>query len=139
MPVSAFTKFEKFSEDLSKKVHNLDTDTLSVYLTNATPNAATHSLKSDIAEISTGNGYTGPQDSQNVVSRSGGVTSIVGTDVVITASGAVGPFRYAILFNDTPTSPLDPLVGFWDYGAAITLQSSDVFTVDFGTSLFTVT
>lgn len=137
--MASFNKFEIFTEDLAKKVHNLHSDTLNLYLTNATPNLATHVVKTDLAEISTGNGYTGPVDTQNSVSRSGGVTSVLGTDIVVTASGAVGPLRYAVLYNDTPTSPLDPLIGEWDYGSSISLAASETFTVDFGSSLFTLT
>lgn len=137
--MASFNKFEIFTEDLAKKVHNLHSDTLNLYLTNATPNLATHVVKTDLAEISTGNGYSGPVDTQNSVSRSGGTTSVLGTDIVVTASGAVGPFRYAVLYNDTPSSPLDPLIGEWDYGSSISLAASETFTVDFGSSLFTLT
>lgn len=138
--MAAFNKFETFSEHLAEKVHNLDTDTLKVYLSNTAPNAATHAVKADLAEISAGNGYTaGGNDTQNATSRSGGTTSITGTDVVITASGgSVGAFRYVPLYNDTPTSPADPLIGWWDYGSALTLADGESFTVDFGLSLFTL-
>lgn len=139
--MAAFVKFETFSEHLAEKVHNLDTDTLKVYLSNAAPNAATHTIKANIAEISAGNGYTaGGPDTQNVTSRTGGVTSVIGTDATITAAGgSIGPFRYAILYNDTPTSPADPLIGYWDYGSAITLADGEFLTLDFDTSLFTIT
>ena len=137
--MAAFNKFEIFPEDLAKKVHNLHTDTINAYLTNNAPNGATHVVYGDIAQISTGNGYTGPVDTQNSVSRSGGTTNILGTDIVITASGAVGPFRYVPIYNDTPASPTDPLIGWWDYGSAITLASGETFTIDFGSSMFTLT
>jgi hypothetical protein len=136
--MAVFNRFNIFSEDLSEKVHNLDADTLRVYLSNTTPSASAHAVKADLAEISTGNGYTGGVDTQNATSRSGAVTSVTGVDVVITATGAVGPFRYVVLFNDTPTAPADPLIGWWDYGSSISLANGETFTVDFGTSMFTV-
>lgn len=137
--MATFNKFEVFSEHLSEKVHNLDTDTLKVYLSNTAPNAATHALKADLAEIAAGNGYTaGGNDTLNATSRSGGTTSVTGTDIVVTATGAVGPFRYAVLYNDTSASPLDPLIGWWDYGSAISLANGETFTVDFGASILTV-
>jgi hypothetical protein len=138
--MASFVKYEVFSENLSEKVHNLDADTLKVLLSNTAPNVATHAVKADATEISAGNGYTaGGEDSQNATSRSGGTTSVTGTDIVWTASGGtIGPFRYAILYNDTPASPADPLIGYWDYGSSITLAATETFTTDFGSSLFTV-
>ncbi len=111
-----------------------------MYLTNAAPDAAADAVKADLAEISAGNGYTaGGEDAQNDYTESGGTGTCTGVDIVWTASGGtIGPFRYAVLYNDTPTSPADPLIGWWDYGSAITLQDGDTFTVDFGASMFTV-
>lgn len=136
--MASFVKFEAFSEHLAEKVHNLDADTLRVYLSNTTPDVAADAVKADLAEISTGNGYTGAVDTQNATSRSGGTTSVTGVDVVITATGDVGPFRYVVLFNDTPTSPADPLIGYWDYGSSISLANGETFTIDFGASMFTI-
>jgi hypothetical protein len=138
--MAAFNKYEVFSENLAEKVHDLNADTLKVLLSNTAPNAATHQVKADATEIGAGNGYAaGGDDTQNSTSRSGGTTSVVGVDVTVTASGGpVGPFRYVILYNDTPASPLDPLIGWWDYGSSITLQDGEAFTTDFGASMFTV-
>lgn len=136
--MASFVKFEAFSEHLAEKVHNLDADTLRVYLSNTSPNVATHAVKGDLAEITNQNGYTAPVDTQNATSRTGGTTSVTGVDVVITATGAVGPFRYVVLYNDTPTSPADPLIGYWDYGSSISLANGETFTIDFSTSMFTV-
>ena len=139
--MAAFSKFEAFSEHLAEKVHDLNADTLKVYLSNTTPSASLDAVKADLAEIAGGNGYTaGGHDAQNATSRTGGVTSVTGVDIVITAAGgSVGPFRYAVLYNDTPTSPADPLVGSWDYGSALTLADGEAITIDFGTSLLTIT
>lgn len=141
MPTSAFTKFQAFSEHLAEKVHDLNADTLKVYLTNTAPDVAADAVKADLAEISAGNGYSaGGPDTQNTTSRSGGTTSVVGVDATITASGGdIGPFRYAVLYNDTPASGVvDPVIGYWDYGAPVTVLDGESFALDFGSSLFTV-
>ncbi len=139
--MASAVKFQKFVRDLGLGVHNLDTGALKVYLTNATPNAATHAVRADIADISAGNGYTaGGADVSGVYTESGGTGTLVTSDVTFTASGGtVGPFRYAVLYNDTPTSPADPLIQYWDYGSSITLADGETFTVDFGASVLTIT
>lgn len=137
--MATFNKFEQFSEDLAEGVHNFSADQVEFYLSNTTPSASADAVKADLAEISTGNGYTGPVDLQNGTSRTGGTTSVTGVDATVTASGGtVGPFRYVVVQNTTPTSPLDPLIGYLDYGSAITLADGESFDVDVGTSLFTV-
>lgn len=140
--MASFVKYQNFVEDLGNKVHDLfgTNDTLKIALTNTAPNTATHAVLADITEISAGNGYTaGGTDTQNDGTESGGTLTVTGVDVVFTASGAVGPFRYAVLYNDTPVSPANPLIGYWDYGSSVTLASGETFTVDFGASLlFTI-
>lgn len=137
---AAFNKFEVFSENLAEGVHNFAAagHTVNCYLSNTTPNAATNAVKTDLAEIATGNGYTGPRDTQNDTSRTGGTTSVTAVDIVVTATGAVGPFRYVPAYNDTPTSPADPLLGWWDYGSSISLANGETFTIDFGSSMLTI-
>lgn len=136
-----YNKFEIFTEDLAEKVHDCNADLFKVYLSNAVPSASADAVKADLAEISAVNGYpSGGSDVQNSTSRAGGVTSVLGVDVVWTASGgAFGPFQYVALYNDTPTSPADPLIAWWDYGSAVTVNNGESFTVDFGSSLFTIT
>jgi hypothetical protein len=139
--MAAYNKFEVFTENLLEKVHDIDLDTIKVYLSNAAPNVATHQVKADIAEIAGGNGYTaGGHDAQLATSRAGGTTSVNGTDIVITASGgSIGPFRYAVLYNDTPVAPADPLISYWDYGQSIIVAAGETFTVDFSPTVFTLT
>lgn len=134
--MASFNKFNAFVEHLAEKVHNLGSDTLKVALTNTAPSSA-NSTFSDITEISSGNGYTAGGTAATISSSSqtSGTYKLVLADVVFTASGgSIGPFRYAVLYNDTPTSPADPLIGYWDYGSSVTLADTESFTVDFNAS-----
>lgn len=139
--MAAFVKFYQFVEDLGAKVHDLQAsgDTLKIYLTNATPSQADDATKADLIGITEENGYA-PADVQQDYSQTTGTASLTGTDVIFTASGgSFGPFRYVVLYNDTPTSPADPLIGYWDYGSSITINAGETFTVDFATTLLTLT
>lgn len=141
--MAAFNKYNVFVENLAEKVHNLASDTLKVMLSNTAPNAATHAVRADATEIAGGNGYTsgGNQSTQSSSSQTGGTYTLVTGDPATwtAAGGTIGPFRYAILYNDTPTSPADPLIGWWDYGSSVTLGIGETFTVDIGASTLTLT
>lgn len=131
--MAAANKFNQFVEDVAEKVHNLQSDTLKVMLTNTAP-VATNAVRADITEIAAANGYTagGTQSVQSSSAQTSGTYKLVLADVTYTAAGgSIGPFRYPVLYNDTPTSPADPLILFWDYGASITLTDGNSFTVDF--------
>lgn len=144
--MASFVKYEQFVADLCSGVHQLQTGTshvLRVALTNSAPNAATHAVRADITELSTANGYTSGGISVGTITgaeTSGTFKCTGGTDPVWTATGAGFTARYAVLFNDTPTSPADPLIGYWDYGSSFTLAAGETFTVDLDQSngLFTV-
>lgn len=140
--MATFNKYNQFVEDLANKVHDLvgTNDTLKVALSNTAPNAATHAVLADAAEIAPGNGYSaGGADVQNDGAESGGTLTVTGVDVTFVASGgSMAAFRYIVLYNDTPTSPADPLIGWWDRGSELTLAAGESLTVDFGASLFTV-
>lgn len=134
--MAAFNKFQAFVENVAEKVHNLGADTLKVLLTNTAP-VATNAVKGDLTEISAGSGYSAGGTAATISSsaQTTGTYKLVLADVVFTASGgSIGPFRYAVLYNDTPTSPADPLIGWWDYGSSITLLDGETFTVDFDAS-----
>lgn len=131
--------FESFALALGTGLHNLATDTFKVALTNTAPTAATDDQFADITEIAAGNGYTaGGTDIQNGYTQTGGVGTMTAVDVVFTASGgSIGPFRYAVIYNDTAAGK--ELLGYYDRGSSLTLNDGDTFTVDFGASLYTFT
>lgn len=131
--MASANKFNAFVENLAEKVHNLGADTLKVMLTNTAP-VASNSVRGDLTEISAGNGYSAGGTAATISSsaQTAGVYKLVLADVVFTASGgSIGPFRYVTLYNDTPTSPADPLIQWYDYGSSITLADTETFTVDF--------
>ncbi len=131
--MATFNKFNAFVEHLAEKVHNLGADTLKLMATNSAP-VAGNSVFADLTEISAGNGYSagGPTVTISASAQTSGVYKLTLADVAITASGgSIGPMRYFVLYNDTPTSPADPLIGWWDYGSAITLADGEIVTIDF--------
>jgi hypothetical protein len=128
--MAAFIKFQDFSEQLIRGIHDFDAHTFKVYLSNTAPSASLDAVKADLAEITAGNGYTAGGNATTItVAEVTGTTTVSGTEVVFTATGAVGPFQYAVLYNDTSTSK--NLVGAWDYGSAISLATGETFTVRF--------
>jgi hypothetical protein len=130
--MAAFNKFNSFVEALAEKVHNLGSDTLKVMLTNTAP-VATNTIKANLTEIAAGNGYTAGGNTASVTSSaqtSGTYKLVLGDPATWTASGgSIGPFRYAVLYNDTATDK--NLIGFYDYGSEVTLADGESFAVDF--------
>jgi len=140
--MATFNKFQDFVEQLGKGVHQLHAagHTLKVYASNAVPSASLDAVKADLAEITAQFGYpAGGTDIQNDYTEAGGTGTLTGVDVVWTAAGgSFGPLQYIALYNDTPAAPADPLIGWWDYGSAVTVLDGETFTVDFGASVLTV-
>lgn len=125
--MAVFNKFNQFVEDIAEKVHNLGSDQLTIALCNSAP-VATNSVLADISQIS----YTN-LSARNVTTSSSVQTSgtykLTCADLTLTASGAVAPFRYVVLYNSTTAS--GNLIGYYDYGSSVTLASGDTFTIDF--------
>lgn len=131
--MATYNKFNDYVEQLSKAVHNWSTHTFKAALTNSAP-VATNTVFADITEISAGNGYSaGGMTLDGVtLSEASGTAKMVITDEVLTASGgSIGAFRYLPIYNDTPTSPADPLVAWYDYGSSISLANGESLTIDF--------
>lgn len=132
--MAAYNKFQDFSEQLIRGVHDWDAHTFKIALTNTAPvatdvswNTSSHPAPAAV------NGYTAGGTATTIaVSETTGTTTVTGTQVVFTAAGGnLGPFRYAILYNDTATSPVDAAVAWWDYGSSVTLADTETFTVKF--------
>lgn len=137
----AANKFEDFIFRLGTAVHNLEAagHALEVYYSNAVPSVSADTIKSELAEITNENGYAAPEDTANDYTETTGTGTLTGVDTTTTASGgSFGPFQYVVLFNQTPASPLDPLIMWWDYGSALTVNDGESFTVDFGASVATL-
>lgn len=128
--MAIYNKFNQFVKDLIDGVHDFDAHVFKVMLTNTAP-VATNTVYANLVDLATGAGYTaGGTATACTTSLATGTAKATFADVVFTATGAVGPFRYAVLYNDTPTSPAKPLIAWWDYGSSISLANGETFTVD---------
>ena len=119
---------------------NASTDGFKLALTNAAPNAATHTVLADITQISAGNGYSAGGSSVAVTASSATGVYTLTQDATVTltaAGGTIGPFRYVVFYDDTVAS--DPLLSFFDYGSSITLLDTETFAMGANATLFTVT
>lgn len=136
--MATYVKNQQFVEDLAEKVHNLQSDAITAYLTtNANAPVATNSVLANITQISYTN-LSARVFTVTTSAQSSGTYTWLLADLTLTASGAVATFRWAGIYNDTPTSPADPLIGFYDYGSDVTLASGETFSYDFTTSTFTL-
>ena len=133
--MAAYNKFNSWVEYLVNGTMDLlgsggtTANMLIAYLTNATPDAALDLVKADLAEIGAGGGYTGPVNLNNEGTRTTGTITVTGESFTITASGAIAEFRYVVAANDTVVA--DPLMSWWDYGAAVNMTSGETFQVLF--------
>ena len=136
--MATYTKFQCFLKDFVDGEHDFTTDTLKVALSSAA-NAPSASADVKLADITT---IAAPAvDNVTLTTSSSGwaagAFTVVVADLTMTANGAVGPFRYVTVYNETATS--DPLICFFDYGAEVTLHANDTIILDFGTELFSLT
>ena len=132
--MSAGSKFNQFVQNLANGAHNLGADALKVLLTNTAP-IPTNAVYGDISanELANGVGYTTGGVAVTGVTwvQTSGLWKLIGSlaNPTWTASGSMGPFRYAVMYDTTPSTPLKPLLWWWDYGSTVTLTSGQTFTV----------
>src|SRR5258708_26075716 len=121
--METFNKFNQLVEDLAKTGHKLDTDTIKIAFSNVAP-VATNAVFADITEIAAANGYSAGGSTAAFVSGSqtSGTYKLILSNVVFTASGgSIATFRYVVLYNSTPGSPLKPLIGRHGYGRCVSI------------------
>jgi hypothetical protein len=135
--MATFVKVNDFVENVAHGVFDLGMNQLAVALSNTAPGsesspptASGNGVLANVTQVS----YTN-LSSRNITTsasaETGGTYKLTLTDLVLTASGSVGPFRYVYIYSDTPTSPADPIIGYYDYGSSVTLANGETFTVDF--------
>ena len=135
--MASFTKVNDFVVNLANAM-DLDADTLIVALSNTDPTSGTdvtsdgNGILANVSQIS----YTNlsSRTLANVTStQTSGTYKLSADDLTLTASGgSVAAFRYIVIYNDTVTSPADPVIGYYDYGTSLTLNDGDTFTIDIG-------
>jgi hypothetical protein len=139
--MAAFVGFNKFLDQVTEGVYNIGTDTLKIALTDTAPTAATDTVFDILVypAPAEAHGYTSNGETVTVASHgeTGGTWTLGCTaDIVVTASGgAIGPFRYAVLYD---TAGVKGVIGYWDYGSSVTLADGETFTIAPNTSLLTL-
>ena len=139
--MATYNKFNQFTQDLCRGVYNFSSgaQTYNVMLTNTAPLASNH-LYGDISanELTTAGGYTaGGQTCAMSDTLITATENVSAATVTWTATAAgIGPFRYVVVYNASASSPLKPLVCWYDYGNSITLSNTDTFTVSFPSGFF---
>jgi hypothetical protein len=132
MATSAWNKFNDFSEQLVRGVHDFDANTFKVVLVLSTDTpVVSDTILSNIDQVVNGGGYTtGGETTTITIAEVSGTTTVSGTEIVWTGTGSgFGPFRYAVLYNDTAAN--DPLIAWFDYGSAISVGAGETFTLKF--------
>ena len=138
--MASFVKINDFVANAVEGM-NLQTDTLKIALSNTAPGSESPNPTTDgngilgnVTEISYSN-LSSRTLTTSSSSQSSGTYKLVLADLTLTASGgSVAAFRYIYIYNDTVSSPADPLVGYYDYGSSLTLNDGDSFTTDFSAS-----
>lgn len=140
--MATFNHINQFVEDLAQQVHDFTPSTgdqVRIALT-AAANApvAANSVLADLTEITYTNLAT-PDRNVTINALSGQSTGnyvLIFDDLVLTAvGGAAQTFRFVAHYNDTPVTPLDPLINWYDHGSDVTLAENETFTIDYNPTL----
>ena len=132
----AFTKIDIFVEDIAHANHDLAAPGHQLEFaltTNANIPLVTNTILGNLTPISYSN-LSARTITKTTSAQTSGTYKLVLADLVLTASGAVATFRHSCMFNQDQTSPVDPLIGFYDHGSDVTLADGETYTYDFDPS-----
>lgn len=136
--MASFVKYNVFAEHVAEGVHNLQSNLLKVALCSGSATGLNISTITGAGQINAGNGYTtgGIALTVSSSSQTNGLYRLVVNSPIIWTGGpsAMQPFQVAVLWNETASSPVDAVIGYWDYGSSVTLNSGETFTMSFDAS-----
>lgn len=128
MPTVALTKVHSFVEFVGKKLIDLSGAGLTIALTN-TAHTSTWDELADLTQVS----YTNLSTRVVTVTsytQTTGTAKLILADLTLTSTGGqTGPFRYVYLYDDASTG--DKLIGYYDFGTAITMTDGDQLVLNF--------
>ncbi len=117
-----------------------DTIKFTLHTSTYVPNQSTNETKTDATnELSTAGGYTalGVTLASKTYASSSLVVTFDSADPAWTATTFT--HRIGVMWDDTPTTPADPLIMYVDNGADVTTASSDLTYVVNASGWFTLT
>ena len=145
--MATFSKVNDFVLNINECI-DIDDDVLKFDLTLTAPTAGTdvtadgNGIQANISPITYTN-YTDDLTADRTFTsgtlahtQTGGTFTLDYTaDIVITASGgALADWRYIVPWDDTVTSPVDPVINYWDHGSTISLGDGSSATLQFNAS-----
>ena len=113
---------------------------LTLHTSTYSPNQSTNEVKADATnELSTAGGYTalGQALASKTYASSSLVTTFDAADVTWTGTSIT--HRYAVCWDDTVTTPADPLMYYVDNGGDVTTSSTDLVYQWNASGIFTFT
>lgn len=138
------TFYNDFKERLAQGLHDLDGHTLRITLhTGYTPNIDTHAVWADVSatEYTTSGGYTANGQALSITITQNNTDNRADIDAttITWSSLTLSPATpsHAIIWNDTPTSPADPLIAYIELGSTAT--NGGDYSIAFSTDLFRFT
>lgn len=135
--MASLNLFYSFVEKLAEGVFDFENDQIVVALTNTEPDLTGQEI-ANITEISYTNLTTRNLTTSSSSQTSGTYSFVVNDHILSGNGGSVGPFQYIVLYDDTATN--DPMIGYYDYGSAATLNAGETLTLDFSTTgVFSIT